>query len=508
MARLSLRFSIIIPALNEEAYITASVKAAQEQDFADSFEIIVVNNNSVDRTAAVAKELGVKVVNESRVGLPSAREAGRRAAKGEFLVYVDADTMLPKNYLTVIDKTFKKYPKTVGISNPFEFYDGAPADQFVIKLFFGFAYPAQNLILKLMGKSHQLLGGSFAVRAHILEELGGFDISITFSGEDLAISKSLARYGDITILQTVRSYTSARRFQTHGRIRTCAVYTKSFFSVLLLRKDSDGTLLRSLLKLMLFVAVTSFLLRHFHPNRHTMHHLYSYGRWILTALAAIAAYGIFYPKSKLFGPTISEFNTSAKIIALTFDDGPRPGSTEKVLKILKDNDVPATFFLVGEHVQKYPALAKRIHKEGHEIGNHTWNHRWLFPFHSPSTIYEQIRHTQHEITTVFGGKDPNTFHLIRPPHGWRTPWMLAELQRRGFKVVMWSVSIDFVNGVTMEQVIKRYITKTRAGSILLMHDAIYEKPSDNRNVMLEALPVIIKELKAQGYRFVRVGDML
>ena len=500
------RFTVIIPARNEEAYIEKSIESIRAQDYPEPAQIIVVDNASIDATSEVAEHLGAKVVKETRVGLPRARETGRLAAHGEILVYLDADTTLPKNYLSTIDSVFRTKPNVVAISNPFKFYDGTAGQQLIVSFFFKVIHPVQNFLFTLMGKSHILIGGSFAARAKSLEEIGGFNTNIIFAGEDLAISKELATVGDIKILSDLLAQTSARRYIAHGTLKTCGMYVKNFFSVLLINKASDGTIIRRILKIIILSVVLILIIRHFHLVHLLRTDLDQNAAYLGAALLALLGFEIFHPRSQLFGPVTGSFNTSEKIVALTFDDGPSEKSTQKVLDILKQEGLPATFFVVGKNAQAHPEIVKEIVKSGHEIANHSYKHSWLFPFLSSAKIVHEVDRTQHIIEDVVGkGKMKKIF---RPPHGWRTPWMLARLKEKDYQVVTWDVGMDYKLRATRDKITSHYTKKTKPGSILLFHDAIWERPNDDRNNLITALPEVIKELKKQGYKFVLVSDML
>lgn len=184
-----------------------------------------------------------------------------------------------------------------------------------------------------------------------------------------------------------------------------------------------------------------------------------------------------------------------KNIALTFDDGPNPKYTPQVLKILEQNKVRATFFLIGKHAQRYPELVKQIHLAGHEIGNHTYSHVMLTKVPSVK-IKLEVEKTR-DIVQELTGK--NTV-LFRPPWGVFDGRSLAELAQRKFDTVLWSVdSRDWSRpGVA---VIKQNILSTvRNGSIILCHD--------DHDQIVTALPDIIKSLEEQGYQFITVPEMI
>lgn len=209
--------SIIIPARNEEAYIAACISSVQAQQHLGA-EVIVVDNGSEDRTAALAAALGARVVSEPIPGLPRAREAGRRAARGEILVYLDADTIIPPGYLRYVLSIFS-CPTVLAASTAFRFYDGTWLMNGLIAVSFAF-----YKVLHTVKMTRTLFGGSFAVRQSAMEQIGGFNLALDFYGEDIELSLRLARFGEIAFLDRMQSHTSARRYVRQGVARTCGIY--------------------------------------------------------------------------------------------------------------------------------------------------------------------------------------------------------------------------------------------------------------------------------------------
>jgi peptidoglycan/xylan/chitin deacetylase (PgdA/CDA1 family) len=177
--------------------------------------------------------------------------------------------------------------------------------------------------------------------------------------------------------------------------------------------------------------------------------------------------------------------TKEKIIYLTFDDGPVPEVTPKVLDILKRHNAKATFFCVGDNIRKYPELYKRLLDEGHNVGNHTMHHSKGF-YTNTNDYLNEID----ECAALVGN------NLFRPPHGLITPRQNAMLKNKGYKIIQWDViTYDWDNNHTTKDIlniIKRY---TRNGSIIVMHDSEKAAPR-----VLEVLEDIIIELKQEGYK--------
>lgn len=184
-----------------------------------------------------------------------------------------------------------------------------------------------------------------------------------------------------------------------------------------------------------------------------------------------------------------------KAIALTFDDGPWPTTTAKMLDILQEHDVKATFFVLGSNVTRFPALLKRVANEGHAIGNHTWSHR--YQYHHPALAQREIQLTAQAIEKHTGFKT----ELFRPPGGYLKNGLVAHARAQRQTTIMWTVD-DTYSG-TVDQAVKNVIQNAKPGGIVLMHDG-----GGDRQLMIQALPHIITQLKQQGYQLVTIPQIL
>lgn len=194
--------------------------------------------------------------------------------------------------------------------------------------------------------------------------------------------------------------------------------------------------------------------------------------------------------------TYSSIHTDGPYIALTFDDGPSPANTPRLLEILAKRHIKATFFLIGQNAQQNPELVKRIVAEGHEIGNHSWSHPNL-GIMSDDKVRAELQKTDDAIFQAVG------FHpkLMRPPYG-----SLAIGQRRwvnkefGYKIILWDVDpLDwkYRNSAHVESEI---LKQTRNGSIILSHDI--------HATTVDAMPATLDQLLAKGYKFVTVPELI
>jgi peptidoglycan-N-acetylglucosamine deacetylase len=185
-----------------------------------------------------------------------------------------------------------------------------------------------------------------------------------------------------------------------------------------------------------------------------------------------------------------------KVIALTFDDGPSEERTNDILYVLNQHNIKATFFVLGQNVQAYPELTKKIVQYGHAIGNHTWNHPYAQQ--SKASAARQVDRTTDLIYKVTGVKT----QLFRPPGGYLNNGLASHAKNKQNAIIMWSVDTsDYRNSATK---IKANILKNaKSGGIVLLHDG-----GGNRWNTLIALPHVIEELKKQGYEFVTIPELL
>ena len=182
-------------------------------------------------------------------------------------------------------------------------------------------------------------------------------------------------------------------------------------------------------------------------------------------------------------------------IALTFDDGPHPVMTERLLEVLQKEHVPGTFFVVGKMADRYPQLLREIAADGNELANHTYTHPRLTNLDDQSILGElaQTRLVIRRLT----GQDPV---LFRPPGGDYSRRTLSVTSRAGYRMVLWSVLTNDVQGATPHMIYHRVMNKAGDGGIILMHSGI-------KNTV-DILPKVIDKLKERGYHFVTVSTLL
>lgn len=181
----------------------------------------------------------------------------------------------------------------------------------------------------------------------------------------------------------------------------------------------------------------------------------------------------------------------ANRVYLTFDDGPDPEWTPRVLDVLDKESVKATFFAIGQQAQRLPELVRRVHDAGHAVGNHTFSHRHPW-FMSQRTARAQVRDGANAIRDVLG-VEPGFY---RPPHGRERACMTDEAHRCGEQVVLWNLSaIDWGPLGALEGIQKRLDT-VKAGDIVLMHDG--QNKHNRPDQLLQVLPLFLRKLSERG----------
>ncbi len=190
-----------------------------------------------------------------------------------------------------------------------------------------------------------------------------------------------------------------------------------------------------------------------------------------------------------------------KQVALTFDDGPDTDFTPKILDVLRKNNVKATFFIVGKRAAAHPEMVKLIAAEGHAIGNHTWDHPDLVKL-TPDQIKSEIDRTEQQLHSILGYLPS----LFRPPYGAATHNDVAIIAALGYKVIDWSVDTRDWAGVPVATIMDNVHKEVKPGGIILEHCA--GGKGEDLNNTVQALPQIIAYLRANGYTFVTVPQMI
>jgi peptidoglycan/xylan/chitin deacetylase (PgdA/CDA1 family) len=219
-------------------------------------------------------------------------------------------------------------------------------------------------------------------------------------------------------------------------------------------------------------------------------------------LAGGAAYAALWPQSQIFGKVLIAGPDPSEI-ALTYDDGPNPAVTERLLEVLARHEVRATFFLIGNFVRQRPDLAQAIAAAGHLIGNHTMTHPWL-AWQSAACIREELTGCNAALEDALGAP----IRFFRPPHGARRPYVLSLAHDLGLTTVQWNVIANDWNPLSPQQIlanITRGITRNRKkarASNILLHDGGHTALNQPRIATVEATDQLITRYKQTNAKFV------
>ena len=223
--------------------------------------------------------------------------------------------------------------------------------------------------------------------------------------------------------------------------------------------------------------------------------VYLYPLWFV-AYSLIVFYGCYYVGSNFFIKIVCSANTDKKEIAISFDDGPATNYTPQILQLLKQDNIKATFFCIGNRIAGNEKILKQVHEDGHIIGNHSYSHHFWFDMFSSKKMLEDMQHMDHELKAVTGLQPK----LFRPPYGVTNPNLEKAIIKGNYIPVGWSVR-------SMDTVIKdetKLFEKIKAGlkpgAVFLFHDT--------SQTTLQVLPQFIKEVKNQGYHIVPLDKLL
>ena len=213
-----------------------------------------------------------------------------------------------------------------------------------------------------------------------------------------------------------------------------------------------------------------------------------------TAGVAVVAHGTFVPRSSFWGPVLSNA-PAADGVALTFDDGPTPGATDRILDALGELGATAAFFVVGRNAERHPQLVKRMHDEGHVVGNHTLDHSHFGMLGRRRYWRRQIDDADRVIRQVIGRRPA----LFRPPMGIKTAHLFKAAAATGHTVVTWTRrGMDGI-GTTPRRIVRRLGPTSRPGDILLLHDGL-EPHAVRRDTAatVAAIRPLVQQLRSRG----------
>ena len=200
--------------------------------------------------------------------------------------------------------------------------------------------------------------------------------------------------------------------------------------------------------------------------------------------------------------TITHFSTQDDVAALTFDDGPHPEYTLRLLDILDKYQAHATFFMIGKFAQRYPELVKQVAQAGHAIGNHSWDHP-SFPLITGEERRRQVR-------ACAGAIAPYGHKLFRPPYGHQNIPTRLDIVRLRYQIIGWNVVAHDWLDHDANWMVDRMVSEIQPGSIILFHDALYdfvEESHTDRNSTLQAVDMLLEYL-CDRFQFVTVPQLL
>jgi len=227
--------------------------------------------------------------------------------------------------------------------------------------------------------------------------------------------------------------------------------------------------------------------------------------WLWGGIGLLLLYTVVpWVLTRIFGIGVYRKGHTGKKIALTFDDGPDPVYTPRLLDLLKEKGIQATFFVLGEKAEKYPGLIERMHKEGHQIGIHNYRHlsNWLL---TPRSVWKRQVEKSAQIVQDITGIRPEYY---RPPWGILNLFDLWLLKR--YRIVLWSLMLgDWRSRIGPERLAYRLIRRVRDGDIILLHDSgeTFGADLDAPEQTIRALEIALDEWKARGLECIRISEM-
>jgi peptidoglycan/xylan/chitin deacetylase (PgdA/CDA1 family)/glycosyltransferase involved in cell wall biosynthesis len=512
--------SVVIPAYNEENYLPSCLESIGKQDYAGEYEVIVVDNASTDNTAKIARDWGAKVAYESKRSPACARQKGAEVATGELIAFIDADTQAPAHWLSTLVLRLVREPETAVISGPYAYCDAGKFTK--ITSYFGnfFSIITDQLFRKVLNKGGAIWGCNFAVRRSAFWEVGGFDTSIKFYGEEYELSLRLKKAGKGVIIPHLFVLTSARRLKKIGVVNQYWNWIVDYFSVLFWYTPIPENLedwpskawqtvvasfsWQRVKASWVYVALFFGLLwLNISPAFEAV------GRFIyvfdIGVVSTLFAYHGISPRSRFYGKVCSNGDRKHPRIALTFDDGPNEPYTSDVLSILKQYRIKATFFVIGQNARRYPETCQRIVAAGNVIGNHSYHHRKSLCLRRGKTVARDIK-LAHQAIYECTGLEPK---LFRPPHGFRTPWLMRTVRNLGYTVVTWdNMTSDWNAEKSGDEIIRAILRRAKAGGVIVLHDGRDTRLNYDRSHMLQALPFVIETLMERGFEFVTIPELL
>ncbi len=220
-------------------------------------------------------------------------------------------------------------------------------------------------------------------------------------------------------------------------------------------------------------------------------------RLVCAVLALRVCFSLFFLEASAEAEVYRSVPNGEKRIALTFDDGPHPTQTHRILDILDRYGVRATFFMIGVNVERYPEAAREVIARGHEVGNHTYTHSHLQTMGEYSLLLEMGR-CEDALEDLCEYRP----HLFRPPEGVLNPFVEACAEDGDYRLILWSLDTKDWENKNADRIVQTVLSRIDAGDIVLMHDYVAKSKTP------EALEILLPKLLALGYQPVTVSELL
>lgn len=543
-------YSVVIKCLDGAATLPETLASLAAQVAAPEWELVLADNGSTDGTqvifadwAARHPHIAARLVDTSaRRGRAHCLNAGIRAAEGERLLFVDADDTVEPGWLTAMAQALEGH----------DFVAARLDTRSLNAEWVSEMRPAeQDHDLPRMPHAPYCThagGATLGFHRHVFEALGGFDPELpALEDEDFCVRAHLAGFDLRLVPDAVYNYRF--RSEPDAIYRQARDYTRA--RALIRRRYADpvprfapGPWSALLLQLLLLnlARLKQALVGRRRPVVPRARFARTLGKAVGDLQGALA-YGVAPPprgkdpiailarrarvgirpfrrllrsglrlarrvlraplrraRLRLWG-VVASVRTEQTLAALTFDDGPDPASTPRLLDALARSGIRATFFVVGTRAERYPDLLARIRAEGHEIANHSWDHPRL-PDLSLRAVTDQIRRTR----TLLGAGGAR---LFRPPYGDLDARVNLAAQGLGHRVVRWSLNGGDWRGEDSGVLADRVVRRIAPGAIVLLHDSLYTYDTEatrDRAATIAAVEEIAARLP--DYRFVTVSELL
>src|SRR5262245_48732178 len=221
------------------------------------------------------------------------------------------------------------------------------------------------------------------------------------------------------------------------------------------------------------------------------------------AWCTVATVGVFFPRLEMYGPIVRRGPTGRRSVALTFDDGPHPVTTRRILAVLAATPHRATFFVLGEKARRHPEVVREIHAAGHTIGVHGDRHDRLHAFRMPWRVHDELLRAARAVEDATGVRP----RFFRPPLGHTSITTTLGVRRSGMMVVGWSTrGLDGMRGRTPEAVVARVARTVTDGAIVMLHDA--SEHDDFEPAAVGALPELLRVLDDREWTSVGLDTLL